>query len=68
MVYESSRLDRGRIRAVAAGLHHSHSKASCIFDLHTHIENRLVVAKGGGGKGIDWQFGISRCKVFIENG
>ena len=27
----------------------------------TDIENRLVVAKGGGGK--DWEFGVSRCKL-----
>ena len=31
----------------------------------TDIENRLVVAKGGGG--MEWEFGISRCKlVYIE--
>ena len=32
------------------------------------IENRLVVAKGeqGGGR-MDWEFGISRCKLlYIE--
>ena len=31
-------------------------------------ENRLVVAKGeGGGRGQEWEFGISRCKlVYIE--
>ena len=28
------------------------------------IENRLVVAKGeGGGRGVDWVFAISRCKL-----
>ena len=28
------------------------------------IENRLVVAKGeGGGRGLEWEFGISRCKL-----
>ena len=28
------------------------------------MENRLVVAKGeGGGGGMDWEFGISRCKL-----
>ena len=28
------------------------------------IENWLVVAKGvGGGRGLDWEFGISRCKL-----
>ena len=28
------------------------------------IENRLVVAKAeGGGKGLDWEFGINRCKL-----
>ena len=30
----------------------------------TDIENRLVVAKGKGGRGgNDWEFGISRCKL-----
>ena len=34
----------------------------------TDIENRLVVAKGeGSGGGIDWELGISRCKlVYVE--
>ena len=34
----------------------------------TDIENRLVVAKGeGGGGGMDWEFGVSRCKlVYME--
>ena len=34
----------------------------------TEIENRLVVAKGEvGGGGMDWEFGISRCKLlYIE--
>ena len=35
----------------------------------THsIDNRLVVAKGrGGGRGMDWEFEISRCKLlYIE--
>ena len=34
----------------------------------THIENRLVVAKGeGDGGGKDWEFGISRCKLlYVE--
>ena len=28
------------------------------------IENRFVVAKReGGGGGMDWEFGISRCKL-----
>ena len=28
------------------------------------IENRLVVAKvGWGGRGMDWKFGIGRCKL-----
>ena len=32
------------------------------------IENRLVVAKGeAGGRGMNWEFGISRCKlVYID--
>ena len=29
----------------------------------TDVENRLVVAKGErGGSGMDWEFGVSRCK------
>ena len=31
------------------------------------LENRLVVAKGEweevGGSGMDWEFGVSRCKL-----
>ena len=28
------------------------------------IENRLVVAKEeGGGGGMDWEFGVTRCKL-----
>ena len=32
------------------------------------IENRLVVAKGEGvGGGMEWEFGVSRCKLlYIE--
>ena len=32
------------------------------------IENRLVVAKGEGvGRGMDWEVGVSRCKLlYIE--
>ena len=30
-------------------------------------ENRLAVAKRRGGGGMDWEFGISRCKLlYIE--
>ena len=30
----------------------------------TNIKNRLVIAKGeGGGRGKDWEFEISRCKL-----
>ena len=30
----------------------------------TDIKNRLVVAKGeGGGGGMEWEFGINRCKL-----
>ena len=28
------------------------------------LENRLVVAKGGGGgSGIDWELGVNRCRL-----
>ena len=33
----------------------------------TDLENRPVVAKAGNGAGMDWEFGIGRCKlVYIE--
>ena len=48
-----------------------HREAQPAFDLLGHIkedlniENRLVVAKGGGdGGGIGWEFGICRGKLF----
>ena len=32
----------------------------------TNIENRLVVAKGEGvGGRMEWEFGVSRCKLYI---
>ena len=35
-----------------------------IYRTETDIENRLVFAKGaGGGRGMEWEFGISRCKL-----
>ena len=35
---------------------------------HMDMENRLVVAKGKGeggegGSGMDWKFGVNRCKL-----
>ena len=31
------------------------------------IENRFVVDKGGGGKKMDWEFGVGRCKLlYVE--
>ena len=35
---------------------------------HMDLENRLVVAKGGGGSGMDWESGVNRCKLLIWNG
>ena len=33
----------------------------------THIENRFVFAKDEGrGRGVDWEFGISRCKLLYK--
>ena len=29
----------------------------------TDIQNRFVVPGGGGGSGMDWEFGVSRCKL-----
>ena len=30
------------------------------------LENRLVVAPGGGGgSGMDWEFGVNRCKLLL---
>ena len=41
-----------------------------IYETETdsQIENRPVVAKGeGGGGGMEWEFGVSRCKLlYIE--
>ena len=45
-----------------------YDKNQHIYEIETDldIENRLVVAKGGGG-GKNWEFGISRYKlVYIE--
>jgi len=27
------------------------------------MENRLVVTEVGGGSGMDWEFGVNRCKL-----
>ena len=27
------------------------------------LENRLVVAEGGGGSGMDWESGVNRCAL-----
>ena len=27
------------------------------------LESRFVVAKGRGGSGMDWEFGVNRCKL-----
>ena len=27
------------------------------------IENRLVAPRGRGGSGMDWEFGVHRCKL-----
>ena len=29
----------------------------------TDMENRLLVAEGVGRSGMDWEFGVSRCKL-----
>ena len=35
-----------------------------IYKIETDAQNRLVVAKGEGGEsGMDWEFGVSRCKL-----
>ena len=28
-----------------------------------NMEDRLVFARGLGGSGMDWEFGVSRCKL-----
>ena len=45
----------------------SHYHEAGVWGL-TDIENKCVAAKGeGGGRGMEWEFGISRCKlVYIE--
>ena len=38
----------------------------CKTETDSHIENRLGLAKGAR-RGMDWEFGISRCKLlYIE--
>ena len=38
-----------------------------IYETETDIENRLVVAKGEGvGGGMQWEFGVSRCKLLYR--
>ena len=38
-----------------------------IYETEVESENRQVVAKGvGGGRGLDWEFGISSCKFGIN--
>ena len=38
----------------------------------TDLENRLVVAKGGRGRGRDWELEVNRCRMlpsgWISNG
>ena len=35
--------------------------------MHSQTENRLVVAKGEGGRrGMDWEFGVSGCKLLYR--
>ena len=44
-----------------------YDKNELIYETETDIENRLVVAKGkGGGRRMDWEFGISRCKLLLN--
>ena len=31
---------------------------------HRHREQTCGCQEGGGGEGMDWEFGIGRCKVF----
>ena len=32
-------------------------------EIHSDIENRFVVTKGGGGNGMIGEFGVFRCKL-----
>ena len=35
--------------------------------IHRHREQTCGCQRGGGGRGMDWEFGISRCKLlYIE--
>ena len=34
----------------------------------SHIENRLVAAKGGEQGRVGWEFGTSRCKLLYTDG
>ena len=31
---------------------------------HRHGEQNCCCQVGGGGSGMDWEFGVSRCKLF----
>ena len=33
-----------------------------------NMEDRLVFARGLGGSGMDWEFGVSRCKLLHLEG
>ena len=35
-------------------------------ETRSQTQNRLVAASGGGVGGKDWEFGMSRCKLFYE--
>ena len=36
-------------------------------ETHSDIENNLMVAKGeGSGEGLDWKFGVRRCKLLFR--
>ena len=63
---------QGRLRSgpqVAEGPSVCPTPVSCHWTLWMHqeeslLENRLVVAKGEGKGGrMDWEFGVSRCKL-----
>ena len=68
-------LGNQRIRAISpksTALHpHCHpteQESASQMQVTSDIENRLLVSKGeGGGEGMEWEFGINRCKVlYIE--
>ena len=58
--------DKYHMISLICRIWHKYGTNELIYKTETDsdIENRLVVAKGvGAGRGMDWEFGVSRCKL-----